>query len=47
MWYQCETCGELTENAPAPDPYVNDIFDNPNVIVVLCDTCLQARVDDI
>lgn len=45
---RCEDCGQLKDDVVITNcPYAEDINNNPNVRVQLCDACYRERVMSI
>jgi hypothetical protein len=44
----CEYCGKAKPDvSERPDPYANDVGNDPDAVHTACDACAQNRADDI
>ena len=45
---ECDYCGERTSDvAYRPDPYMQDVGNDPDAMHTACDACNQERANDI
>lgn len=45
---ECEYCGKITGDVSyRPDPYMNDVGNDPDAMHIACDACNHERAMDI